>query len=491
MFIKKWIKKSALTVTALCVSAATLTFAACSSVAEDSSVYVVGIEQTTEADTSTFTVIYSDGSTSTFTVKNGEDGEDGADGQDVSIEDIYRKYIEEIGEISYAEFLSRYLTFSSDSSYAVAECLLSSAKIYTEFIESTTTTSPRQTHTVSDIAVYTGSAVIWSIDDEEDGYTYLVTNYHVVYDSAANVQLNGGAKTARAVYCYLYGSESSPVSTNTTDENGYTVYNYGSYAVECEYVGGSVSTDIAVLRAETSALKAVNPDIRAITLAEDYYVGQTAVAIGNPNDGGLSVTQGIVSVDNEYISLSIDGTSRSYRSIRIDTALYGGNSGGGLFNAQGQLIGITNAGDSDDQNINYAVPLEIVKGSVENILYYYNLGGESSGGIYKVTLGVTVVSQNSRYVYDKDTGRGRVEEEVKVYGVTENSIAQSIGLQTGDVISALVVNGVTHEISRTFHIYDLLLTVRAGDSLKVVYERNGEQCDSSVYAVSSTDLQEA
>ena len=208
-----------------------------------------------------------------------------------------------------------------------------------------------------------------------------MTNYHVIYDSKADADLNGGM-TARQVYCYLYGSEDTPVQKETgrtdsngnpiyeTDENGCIVYDYGDYGVKCDIVGGSIEKDLAVLRAKTSELKNINPDIKAVTLAEDYYVGETAIAIGNPENEGISVTKGVVSVDNEYITLSIDGTKRAYRSIRMDTALYGGNSGGGLFNAEGKLIGICNAGDSTDQNINYAIPLDIVKGTVGNILYY-------------------------------------------------------------------------------------------------------------------------
>ena len=105
-------------------------------------------------------------------------------------------------------------------------------------------------------------------------------------------------------------------------------------------MGGTITYDIAVLRAKTSDVLARNEDAQPVKLADEYHVGETAIAIGNPEGDGLSVTQGVISTESEYITLSIDDTPRSYRSIRIDTALYSGNSGGGLFNKSGELIRI-------------------------------------------------------------------------------------------------------------------------------------------------------
>ncbi|MDE5729316.1 MAG: S1C family serine protease, partial [Clostridia bacterium] len=231
-------------------------------------------------------------------------------------------------------------------------------------------------------------------------------------------------------------------------------------------------------------LKEINPDIKKIELASDYYVGETAIAIGNPENEGMSVTKGIVSVDNEYITLSIDDTKRAYRSIRMDTALYGGNSGGGLFNAKGELIGICNAGDSEDQNINYAIPLDIVTGTVENILYYFGAEGFENG-VHIITLGVTVIAENSRYVYDAALGYGKIKENVVLSSVTANSIAERLGLASGDLIKSLSINGKEWQIYRTFAISDLILTMRPGDSISFKYERGGVEKNTDVYVLQS------
>ncbi len=56
------------------------------------------------------------------------------------------------------------------------------------------------------------------------------------------------------------------------------------------------------------------------------------------------------------------------------------------------------------------------------------------------------------------------------------------------MITHLIVNGAAHRVERAFDISDLLLTVRAGDTLSVTYLRGGEKADSAEYTVSASDL---
>lgn len=273
-----------------------------------------------------------------------------------------------------------------------------------------------------------------------------------------------------------------------TDSSGNTYLDFGDYGIQCEYIGGAIAYDLAIIRAKTTDVTNINENVKAVTFAEDYYVGQTAIAIGNPNGDGISVTEGIVSVDNEFISLAIDGTSRSYRSIRIDTALYHGNSGGGLFNANGQLIGIANAGNVTDQNINFAIPIQIVKGVTENIMLHYNDGDDSTNGVYKITLGITVTAQNSKYTYDVENGYGKITEEIVVSEITSGGIARKIGLKSGDVLTAIIINGVQYELDRYFDIADHILYLTKDASFSFVYEQNGSEKTTSSYTVSSSVL---
>ena len=462
-------------------------------------VSIVSVEKTGSSGLEdTYTITYSDGTTSTFTVTNGADGEDGKDGTDgkdgengkdgkdgadLTILDIYNQYVEENGPITYNDFLKQYLTLNlGGNSSVVGECLNSTMKVYTEFYE---TVSDGYSGMIKRKNIFCGAAIIYAVDEE---YSYIVTNYHVVYDVDANA--DNGSHIASATYGYLYGSESIPQDTGTTETlNGtqYKVYTYGDYGIKMDYIGGSITYDIAVLRAKTSDIKAINENASPVKKADRYFVGESAIAIGNPEDEGISVTEGVVSVDNEYIYLNIDGITRTYRSVRIDTAIYHGSSGGGLFNAKGELIGITNAGDGTDQNVNYAIPLEIVTAVAEDIISDY-VASDTISSATKITLGISVDSINSRYVYDKNSGYGDIVEDLVLSEVESDSIASAVGLEVGYQLTGLYVNETLYSFNRNFHIGDALLRVKAGDVIKFTYISSGVSEESIEYTVQASDI---
>ncbi|MDE6274238.1 MAG: S1C family serine protease, partial [Clostridiales bacterium] len=296
----------------------------------------------------TYTVTYSNGTSSTFTVKNGKD---------VTVQELYDRYKEEYGDdLTYEAFLEKYLTLTDASTAVICEGLASSFQI----------------QAASGYSSQTGSGVLYSVNDEKNE-AYVMTNYHVVY-------ISGISFDRIKINCSLYGSDQT--------------------LLNCQYIGGAASTDIALLKVSLSELYDVNPEVKPVKIAESYCVGEKVYAIGNAEGNGISVTAGIVSVDSENITMSVDGTKRTHRAMRIDAPIYHGNSGGGLFNNKGELVGITNGGDEDDQNINYAIPLPLVTGSADNILHYYADGDATTLGVYKIELGFTANVQNSRYVYD-------------------------------------------------------------------------------------------
>ena len=478
-----------------------LCFSACGLTPRET-VSIVSIEKTaTDGLVDTYTIYYSDGSEYSFEVTNGADGEKGEkgdkgdtgatgekgdkgdtgatgekgdkgdtgdDGEDITVQALYEAYVAEYGEISYAEFLSLYMTLQTDNVTAINRVLQSAVKIYSEFVE------PNEDTAEPEPAVYTGSGIVYRIDED---YTYFLTNYHVVH-SADAVDSNISTK----MHLYLYGSESKPKK----DSDGTVVYD--DYAVPCEYIGGAISADVAMVRAETAKVRAINENICEVVFADDYFVGQTAFTIGNPLGGGISVTEGIVSVKDDNISLSIDGTKRVYRSIRMDTPLYQGNSGGGLFNANGELIGLSNAGRTDVENINFAVPLPIVKGVAYNVWSHYTDETDDTLGVYKIKLGLSVRSENMRYVYDTAKGSGEIVEDIFVAEIADGSIAQTLDLQVGDKITAITVDGEIFSLARDFQISDALFFATSGKKISVSYERNGEKYTTAEYTVLAEDL---
>lgn len=299
-----------------------------------------------------------------------------------------------------------------------------------------------------------GSGVIYRLD-QAAGDAFIITNYHVVYDADSDTE-NGISDDIRI---YLYGSEIQ------------------EKAIPATYVGGSSYYDIAVLRVEDSALLQ-SADVCAAYVADsdDVIVGDHAIAIGNAQGYGISASSGVVSVDSEYITMTAaDGRSEvSFRVLRVDTAVNSGNSGGGLYDGRGRLIDIVNAKIVDDgvENIGYAIPSNVAVAIAENIIDY--CFGTDVEQVQRALLGITVTTADSRAVYDETTGRIRIEETVSVYEVAENSLAQGI-LEAGDVLISATVGDRTVAITRQYHVTDMMLTVRPGDTVILKVLRQGTE----------------
>ena len=386
---------------------------------------------------------------------DGSDGVNGLDGNDVSIEEIYSLAVQNGYEGSYLDFLKEYLSLDlDDDTAAINTALLSSVKIECGFEITETVYNPvtgPQQSTYS--ATSSGSGVIYTLD-KSAGDAYIITNHHVVYYSKSNTS-DGISDDIRVM---LYGSEDS------------------DYAIEASYLGGSSTYDIAVLKITGSDILK-NSQARAVQVA-DYHsanVGTTAYAIGNAAGEGISVTEGIISVDSEVISISdsTSGTSSSYRVMRVDAAINSGNSGGGLFNGQSQLIGIVNAkvSSSSIENIGYAIPVSIAVEVAQNIID--NCDGETVKTVQKYSLGISVAANSSKAVYDGYTMTTKIVEEVIVDSVDESGIAYG-QLENGDVVLSVSVNGVKTQVDRTFKIVDAMLCVREGDIVVFEIMRGGE-----------------
>ena len=304
-----------------------------------------------------------------------------------------------------------------------------------------------------------GSGVIYQMDKTK-GDAFIITNYHVVYDASSNTE-NG---ISNDISVYLYGSE--------IEEK----------AIKATYVGGSLYYDIAVLRVEDSEILAAS-SAGAVTVADSdtIVVGDSAIAIGNAQGLGISSTSGVISVDSEYITMTAadEKTKVSFRVMRVDTAINSGNSGGGLYDDEGNLIGIVNAKVIYDgvENIGYAIPSNVAVSIAENIIdYCYRTDTER---VQRAFLGITVSALDSKAVYDSTTGLISIKETVSVYEVSSESLADGV-LQAGDILVSATVNGNTTEITRQYHIIDMMLDVRVGDVVTLHILRAGEEKTVSI-----------
>ena len=232
--------------------------------------------------------------------------------------------------------------------------------------------------------------------------------------------------------------------------------------------------DLAVLKVSADQLAATGA--LETKVGNSGVVGESAHAIGNPNAEGISVTSGIVSVDSEYITMTgaDDKTVVTFRVMRIDTPINSGNSGGGLFDRNGNLIGIVNAKvvSTSVENIAYAIPVDIVTGLVDNIID--NCDGKACEQASKFNLGIDLTTENSHAEFDIASGETRICETVLVKGIEKNSIAARLGLLEGDKIDRITLGEQTISITRTYMVSDVLLSVRDGMSVIIEVSRNGE-----------------
>ena len=221
----------------------------------------------------------------------------------------------------------------------------------------------------------------------EDGY--ILTNYHVI-ESA-----------------YTQGV---PILVITFDGAEYIA----------EVIGVESDSDLAVLKIDAAGLvPAVLGDSR------ELRVGQTIYAIGNPlGELTYTMTSGIVSALNRSITTDINATVNMFQ---IDAAVNNGNSGGPVYNAYGQVIGIVTAkySESGMEGLGFAIPVNNVF-SIANELI---TNGYISGKAYLGLTLTTVSSSVARYY--------NLVQGVYVYSVEPESCAQEAGLKTGDIITAI------------------------------------------------------
>ncbi len=209
-------------------------------------------------------------------------------------------------------------------------------------------------------------------------------------------------------------------------------------------VGTDPSTDVAVLKVNAPA-SVIHP----LTLGDSskLQVGQGVVAIGSPFGLENTVTAGIVSALNR--SMTAPNNYTIANSIQTDAAINHGNSGGPLLDLSGDVIGITAQIKSDsggNDGVGFAVPSNTVRSIASQLL--------STGSVQHAYLGVAIA-----------TG----QNGVRLTQVRTGTPADSAGLQTGDVVTA--VGG-----TRVHDATDLSSAIDAhkpGDRITLTYLRNG------------------
>ena len=223
-------------------------------------------------------------------------------------------------------------------------------------------------------------------------------------------------------------------------------------------VGEDTTSDIAVIKIDADGLTPAT-----VGNSDSLKVGQSVMAVGNPlGELGGTVTGGMISALNRSVTIQGSSSVNTMSLIQMDASVSPGNSGGGLFNMNGELVGIVNAksSSSDAEGLGFAIPINDAIKVAQELLE----NGYVTGRPY---LGITYLA-----VTDAQTAS---QLGVNAYGVyvvegVKGGPAEKAGLQAGDRIVS--VDGT--EIASKDDLGTLMQKHAAGDTLSITIARDGQ-----------------
>ena len=294
-----------------------------------------------------------------------------------------------------------------------------------------------------------------------------------IYDQACNEVVG---ITTEVTYTNFFGQTSSSAVSGSgfiVSPDGYILTNYhvieyaykGNYAItvmlhdgtryEASIVGVEDCNDIAVLKIDASGLDPVTfGDSDKLSVGDDVY------AVGNPlGELEFSMTTGRVSALDRLITT--DESSEAINMFQIDAAVNSGNSGGPVYNANGEVVGIVTAKYSDTgvEGLGFAIPINDAAKIANDLITKGYVTGKAYMG---VSIDERYNSMYSQY-YNMPIG-------AFVKSVESGSCAESAGIQAGDIITRLG----DVEITGYSDLKQAIKQYSAGDSAELELYRAGE-----------------
>ena len=223
-------------------------------------------------------------------------------------------------------------------------------------------------------------------------------------------------------------------------------------------VGEDDTSDVAVLKIDATDLTPAT-----VGNSDSLAVGESVLAVGNPlGELGGTVTSGIVSALNRSVSIQGSSSVNTMSLIQMDASVSPGNSGGGLFNMNGELVGIVNAksSDSDAEGLGFAIPVnDAVKVAQELLENGYVTGRPYLGISYYAVTDAQTAAQLGVNAYG-----------VYIVEVVKGGPADKAGLQAGDRIVS--VDG--SEVATQSDLGTLMQNHKAGDAIEITVARGGQ-----------------
>ncbi len=275
---------------------------------------------------------------------------------------------------------------------------------------------------------------------------------------------------------FVYSADGLIATNNHVVEGAGRIYvtlNGDEQQYEAEVVATDSYSDLAILKIDKTGLTPVK-----FGSSSSLRLGDTVFVIGSPYNGlfANSVSSGIVSGLNREMVLN----SATQTFIQTDAAVNPGNSGGPMFNANGELVGIitrksmlsTITGETTSiEGIGFAIPSDVASPVLEQLAQGQQVPRSGIG-----IMGSSLTEQGKQ-AYN-------VENGIYVASVSKGGPAEKAGLEVGDIITKL--DG--QAIGSMDEMIQLMESKNIGDSITLTYVRNGQENTATVTIGDKTQM---
>ena len=238
------------------------------------------------------------------------------------------------------------------------------------------------------------------------------------------------------------------------EANTVTVYLSDGRKLDAKVLWSDPALDLAVIK-----VNANNLPTATLGDSDGVLVGETAIAIGNPL--GLrfqrTVTAGIISALNRSLATQDGGILEDL--IQTDASINPGNSGGPLLNEKGEVIGINTAKVTTAEGLGFAIPINIVKPVIKQII--------ETGKFVPTYMGIVPFDKEIAGYIEENLPE--IQKGIYVYDLDTNGPAYQAGIRKGDIITH--IDGV--EVNTNTKLKTILYGHKPGDVIKVRFVTQG------------------
>lgn len=280
----------------------------------------------------------------------------------------------------------------------------------------------------------------------------VVTGSSIKYDSTG-----GYTKSVSRGSGVIFSSDGYIITNNHIIENALdiTVETYNGVTYTADLISTDQKIDIAVLKIQATGLHYAE-----FTSGEVPPVGTAVAVMGNPLGYKFSITQGCIGgVDRSVV---VDGNEMTL--MQLSAPINSGNSGGGVFNSDGKVVGIVNGKlvSTAIEGIGFAISAKDAMSAADDLMQYGYIRG-------RFTLGITMTTE-----FTSSTFKLGYPGCVMIIAVEENSNAAKGGLKERDRVLSIKHGDDVKEITATADITNILKECSMGDTLTITVYRNGE-----------------